>query len=326
MRTRTTLFALLFLLVVTPKTNAQTNWWDAKWFYRLPISVQPVSGEVREAQARVQINFTTALKATNIRAAIDANSMRVVEINEAGQVIDDNVTFQFAPARDFHSSKKAQGILSLKLKGKTVEPRNFQLYFDTSNSDKTDIVQPVRVISSIRNSRPSEEPALYVQLSGIESRVVTSATRARKVDSDVTVLSPVESNSPSAPAYLNKPEHKFFAGYCTYYAAKKWKEFTGLPVTWHGDGGRWFDHAAEEGRSVSSDPQAAVRGAVIVWTRAGQAGHVAFVEEVTDDGIRISEMNAHGLWVVSDAFLPFSNLDKGTKYKFKGYILPEIPQ
>ena len=275
----------------------------------------------RDAQAAVTINFTATMKTANLRASLNPNSLHVVEVNDAGQVIDEKVAFQFTPARDFHPSKKAQGTLSLQLKGTTAHARNFQLYFDTNNTDDSLVAQPLRNISSVRNSRYADESDLYIQLSGIEPRIVTTITRARKVeDSDRNLDA---NNSPLARTYLSKPEHQFFAGYCTWYAARKWKEFTGLPVTWHGDGGRWFANAAAEGRKVSTDPQAAIPGAVIVWTRAGHAGHVAFVEEVTEEGIRISEMNARGLWVVSDAFLPFSNLDKGAKYKFKGYVLPE---
>ncbi len=321
MRNRTTPFALLVLLFVTQATIAQANWWDAKWFYRLPLSVQPLKGTPQEAQAAITINFTAAMKAANLRASLNPNSLHVIEVNDAGQVIDDKVSFQFTPERDFHPSKKAQGTLSLKLKGTTAQPRNFQLYFDTNNADDSLVPQPLRNINYVRNSRYADERDLYVQLSGIEPRIVTAPSSAQKAEHSERNLD--TKYLPSVPNYLGKPEHKFFAGYCTWYAARKWKEFTGSPVTWHGDGGRWFDNAAAEGRKVATDPQAAVPGAVIVWTRAGHAGHVAFVEEVTEEGIRISEMNARGLWVVSDAFLPFSNLDKGSKYKFKGYVLPE---
>lgn len=321
MRNRTTLFALLLLIFVTQSTKAQTNWWDAKWFYRLPISIQPINGEQKDAQAKVLVNFTTTLKALNIRAGLDTNSMRLVEINSKGEVLDDNVVFQFTPERDFHASKKAQGTLTLLLKGKTTNARNFQLYFDTTAFDNSP--QPLRLVSNVRAAHPTNEAEMYVTVAALETRIPASPVSTRKTESEASSRSLESEDTSGLPSYLSKPEHRFFAGYCTWYAARKWKEFTGTPVTWHGDGGSWFAHAAAEGRKVSSDPKAAVRGAVIVWTRVGQAGHVAFVEEVTEEGIRISEMNAHGLWVVSDAFLPFSNLDKGTKYKFKGYVLPE---
>ena len=62
----------------------------------------------------------------------------------------------------------------------------------------------------------------------------------------------------------------------------------------------------------------------MVWTRGGYGkGHVAFVEDVDENGIYLSEMNVRGRWIVSNSVIPFSNLNKGTKYKFKGFILPE---
>ena len=139
-----------------------------------------------------------------------------------------------------------------------------------------------------------------------------------------TLSTPVEFNPALTPAYKNKPEHQFFAGYCTWYVARKWKNDLGSLITWSGDGGAWYVNAEAEGRKVSLDARDAVPGAIMVWTRGGYGkGHVAFVESVEEDGIHISEMNVRGRYVVSTAVIPFDNLNKGTKYKFRGIILPE---
>lgn len=153
-------------------------------------------------------------------------------------------------------------------------------------------------------------------------RITNTVKVTAKPKPEVSVINSI--SGVVEPVYKNKPEHQFFGGYCTWYAARKFKEFTGAPVTWSGDGGAWFDHAAAEGRRVTTDPKEVVKGSVMVWTRGGYGkGHVAFVEDVDENGIYLSEMNVRGRWVVSNSVIPYSNLNKGTKYKFKGFILPE---
>ncbi len=148
----------------------------------------------------------------------------------------------------------------------------------------------------------------------------TSIVTPRKINQ---VSKPDELNS-TEPAYKNKSEHQFFAGYCTWYVARKWKNDLSSPITWSGDGGAWFANAEAEGRKVTTDAHEAVPGAIMVWTRGGYGkGHVAYVESVEEDGIHISEMNVRGRYVTSTAIIPFDNLNKGTKYKFRGIILPE---
>jgi surface antigen len=202
------------------------------------------------------------------------------------------------------------------------------LYFETNEAEHlTQIIAPYRRLEVLQ-ATGTEVPArslepLFVNVGGVETRPAPLATRLRTVTMGTAARSATAEFNATEPLWKNKPEHQFFPGYCTWYAARKWKEFTGTPVTWSGDAGRWFDNALEEGRRVSDDPKAAVRGAVMVWTRHGAAGHVAIVEKVADEGVYISEMNVYRRWVVSEAFLPFTNLDKGTKYKFRGYILPE---
>ncbi|MFN7926387.1 MAG: CHAP domain-containing protein [Blastocatellia bacterium] len=310
---------MLCLLPIS--ASAQNNWWNANINYRVPLTVETVGGTAQSQSVTVGVNFTSTLQAVSNRRPVNADALRVVEVDSAGKVIDDNVDTQFERAANYHPVSNAQGKLRFWLKAGPQSTRYFYLYFDTTTSATPRLIAKretgVRAPDPVNDLRSG---APLVSIGELEDKV---SSRNRRVVPELTASDENAEPSPLRPNWLAKPEHQFFGGYCTWYAARKWKEFTGAPVTWSGDAGRWFDHAAEEGRKVSSDPQAAVRGAVVVWTRAHAAGHVAFVEAVTDDGIFISEMNARGLWVVSEAFLPFTNLDKGTKYKFKGYVLPE---
>ena len=91
--------------------------------------------------------------------------------------------------------------------------------------------------------------------------------------------------------------HKGFAstregsgGQCTTHAARRFDTVAPEPgVNWRGNATYWADNAEAAGWVVVRDMYSPQRGAVVVWT--GGAGHVAFVERVTEDGIEVSEMN-----------------------------------
>ncbi len=315
----------LFFFLCTSGVIAQNNWWNPNWNYRIPLTVELPAEEHREKPISFTINFTVALRAANVRNQFDYNTIRLVEVNPSGQMIDEDLRCKFDWDLDYNPALKAQGKVSFILKESNRPTRYFALYFDSKLTSNSMLYTETRYsgkkgseADSIWNEDDYYRDRTIITLGRVETR--PGAIDSKKIE---VPIRRIEMNvAISEPRYLNKPEHKFFGGYCTWYAAKKWKEYTGMPVTWSGDGGRWFDNASEEGRKVSTEPLDAVRGAIIVWTRARSAGHVAFVEDVDEEGIYISEMNARGLWVVSDAYLPFTNLDKGTKYKFKGYILP----
>lgn len=323
-------FLILLLLITTEASKAQTYWWNQNWGFRIPMRVEPAASSQPSRPVAATINFSIALKAAKSKGVFIANTIRVVEVNENGTLRDDAIPTQFDYDRDFHATRKAQGTVTFLLKGNTTKSRFFHLYFETNEGaiitfNASDYrLTDIWAAAEIERLRATLDQ-MVVNTGEVETRPAKVSTRSRTVTSVNMARSLVPSNEINGlePIWKNKPEHQFFPGYCTWYAARKWKEFTGSPVTWSGDGGRWYDNAAEEGRNVSDDPKAAVKGAIMVWTRRGSAGHVAIVEKVTEEGVYISEMNARGRYMVSDAFLPFTNLDKGTKYRFKGYILPQ---
>ncbi|MDQ3094305.1 MAG: CHAP domain-containing protein [bacterium] len=90
-------------------------------------------------------------------------------------------------------------------------------------------------------------------------------------------------------------------GYCTWWAAKRRAEI-GRPVPNNlGNASTWKVLAQRAGLGVGSTPQA---GAVIWTPPRDYYGHVAFVEEVFEDGrVRVSEMNVRGWNVRSEKIL-----------------------
>lgn len=88
-------------------------------------------------------------------------------------------------------------------------------------------------------------------------------------------------------------------GQCTYWAKSKRPDLpTGL-----GNANTWYIRARSMGLAVGSTPKV---GAVATTTR-GARGHVSIVEQVKDNMIYVSEMNVHGVGVLSYAWYPASD-------------------
>lgn len=103
-------------------------------------------------------------------------------------------------------------------------------------------------------------------------------------------------------AYVNPP------GECTSWAAAIWPGHHGRGVTWSGDAWEWYANAALQGYAVSNAPS---RGAIAVFERTGEDGgewgHVAVVVGVSSQGMRITEMNRAGRFVVDERTVRLSD-------------------
>jgi surface antigen len=99
--------------------------------------------------------------------------------------------------------------------------------------------------------------------------------------------------------------HYFPYGYCTYYVSQK------RTVTWSGNAGTWLGRAISSGMATGKEPKP---GAIVVTAEGGRVGHVAYVENVSDGKITVSEMNFKGFGVVSTR-----TLAQNSKV-IKGYI------
>lgn len=103
--------------------------------------------------------------------------------------------------------------------------------------------------------------------------------------------------------------HLFPKGYCTYYVAGK------MTITFGGNAKNWLANARASGYVVKGPSEPAVRTAVVT-TDSRRYGHVAYVEEVTDTAILVSEMNYVKFNKVNQRWIP---RDSKT---IRGYIYP----
>lgn len=101
--------------------------------------------------------------------------------------------------------------------------------------------------------------------------------------------------------------HTFPKGYCTYYVASR------MRITFGGNAKNWLANARASGYVVSKEP--APRTSVVT-TDNRRYGHVAYVEEVTDTAILVSEMNFVGFNKINQRWIPINSPT------IRGYIYP----
>ena len=127
------------LLGGAPVAFAGGAWADAARQFRLPVTAGGAGFERSEKPVELMVNFTTALSSLGRSGSVDVNSLRVVEVDGGGNVLDPDVPWQFDKDADFNASSKASGILVLILKGTTTssQDRTYDIYFTLSGASYT---------------------------------------------------------------------------------------------------------------------------------------------------------------------------------------------
>ena len=92
--------------------------------------------------------------------------------------------------------------------------------------------------------------------------------------------------------------HIFPYGQCTWYVA------TRRFVPWGGHAKYWLKNSQQYGYSIGYTP---VKGSIVVTNEHVYYGHVAYVEDVDDSYIYISEMNYIGWGVVGNRKIPINS-------------------
>lgn len=105
---------------------------------RLPLTIGAGPVGRADKMADVAVDFTQLLAGKGITSSPFApGSLRVVEVDGSGQVINDSVPFQFDPAPGYNATTNARGTLVLLLAGQTPAgtSRRYQVYFDIVGSE-----------------------------------------------------------------------------------------------------------------------------------------------------------------------------------------------
>lgn len=129
-----------------------------------------------------------------------------------------------------------------------------------------------------------------------------SATRPRtpRVDNSLNAVTSVSDG-------YDDEGHRFPKGYCTYYVASRTK------ITFGGNAKNWLANARASGYTTGSEP---APRSVVVTTDDARYGHVAYVEEVANGKILVTEMNYVGFNKISQRWIPINSKT------IRGYIYP----
>jgi hypothetical protein len=108
------------------------DWWNNEWSFRLPVNIDSAGYLRTDAIAEFDVNFTTVLNEIGENGELDLNSLRIIEVDEANQLLNDIVPFQFDPDELFDASANAVGKIVILLTGNTGSSttRYYHIYFD----------------------------------------------------------------------------------------------------------------------------------------------------------------------------------------------------
>lgn len=123
------------------------HWRYADWRYRAPITVNAGDAPRRDSPVEVEIDFSALFASLGVAQTVDLNSLRLVEVDAAGVLLNENVPFQFDPAPDFDPAGNASGALIFLLPGATAvnAVRTFHLYFDVAGRGFTPAITPPQI-------------------------------------------------------------------------------------------------------------------------------------------------------------------------------------
>ena len=106
-------------------------WWNTTYNFRVPITVNAASYERYEKPVDVSLDFTRMLSVLGQTGTFAENSIRIVEIDSQGAILNDEVQFQFDNDTGFNAATKASGTLVFIMNGTTRANQNryYQVYY-----------------------------------------------------------------------------------------------------------------------------------------------------------------------------------------------------
>jgi hypothetical protein len=131
------------------------SWSYPDWCFRLAIEVDAAGYERYDKPVELFLDMTPFLADLGETEGFDPGSLRLVEIDERGVVIDRALAFQFDPDASEDPTNQARGTLVFALKGTTPAKasRRFHIYFDTVSArhSPTSIPPQVALTGSVQD-------------------------------------------------------------------------------------------------------------------------------------------------------------------------------
>ncbi len=133
--------ALVALLLASNHTTKSQSygeeWWNGSWHYRVKLTVDAGMYNRTDWPVEYDANFTQLLESLNETRPLDSNSIRIIEVNDSGDVLHE-LPSQFDTASGFDQDSNAIGTVAFTLNGSTAGQsyRWFYIYFDITNYPK----------------------------------------------------------------------------------------------------------------------------------------------------------------------------------------------
>jgi regulation of enolase protein 1 (concanavalin A-like superfamily) len=118
---------------VTTTIDDAAPWWDDSLDFRAPLVVGPDAVARTDKVVGQQLNFSSLMASAGAGGpGFDPDSIRVVEVDATGVVMNDSVPYQFDPAANYNPDTNATGTLLWQLEGSTSpgQSRAYHVYFD----------------------------------------------------------------------------------------------------------------------------------------------------------------------------------------------------
>lgn len=119
--------AIALASVLAPGPAAASEWWDSGFGCRVPVDVGAGGCERRDKPVDVGIDFGALLTQLGKPTPVIENSIRVVEVDAGGSVVDQSVPFQY------DASTKTVTFVMEGTTGSSAT-RHYHLYFDSEGS------------------------------------------------------------------------------------------------------------------------------------------------------------------------------------------------
>jgi hypothetical protein len=149
----------VILLLSGTWAYADGSWLGSAWRFRVPVTVAVGAYDRLDMPAEVQLNFTQVMASFGFNGSFLENSLRVVEVNGSGTIIDTTVAFQFDKDSDYNASSKASGQVIIIVKGTTTAgtTRNYHVYFQggTDSFPAAQVTQLVTLTDSVLDAGQS---------------------------------------------------------------------------------------------------------------------------------------------------------------------------
>jgi hypothetical protein len=157
----------VILLLSGALARADGSWLGSAWRFRVPVTVAVGTYDRLDMPAEVQLNFTQLMASFGFSGTYVENSLRVVEVNGSGTIIDTAVAFQFDKDSDYNASSKASGQLIIIAKGTTTAGtiRNYHVYFN-GGTDSFPAAQVTQLVTLTDGVIDAGQSSFRIQATG----------------------------------------------------------------------------------------------------------------------------------------------------------------